>query len=90
MKIELTIELLVDNYQKTIKIPVESVEFAKHWDLLFLAEPQHVNYFTTIRFNENNDNHQRYLERGLLFKSEADVLLFSKSFLISNRQELNK
>ena len=73
------ITILVDGYAKQLSI--KAAVMAHHGDRLFLAEPQHINYFTEVKFNTDNANHKRYIERGLMFHSEADAMLFVKSYL---------
>jgi len=73
------IEIILDGLAK--RINVYATEFANNGDVLFLSEPQHINFYTEIKFNHNNKCHERYLSRGLLFNCAADALLFSKSFL---------
>lgn len=73
------VELLVDTFVKEIE--VEAASAANHGELLFLAEPQHIDFFTKVRFNVDSHSHKIYLERGLLFYTEADAILFATSFL---------
>ena len=75
----MNIKLRIDNFAKCIQL--EAVTCAKHGDKLYLAEPQHVNYYTEIKFNSKAHNHEIYLTRGLLFEKEVDALLYSKSFI---------
>ena len=76
---KMIIKLLIGDDIK--EITINAAHRAQHGEILYLAEPQHVDYYTKIKFNSTNYSHQLYLKRGLLFYSVADALLFVKSFL---------
>lgn len=73
------IRLLFDECIK--ELDINPVSCAQHGDVLYLADPQHIDYYNKIKFNATNDCHNRYLKRGLLFEDKADALLFAKSFI---------
>lgn len=77
------VKITINNENKDICI--KAATSANHGEVLYLASPQHVDYFITIKYNVNNASHRLYLERGLLFYCKADALLFSKSFLYNDR-----
>lgn len=79
MKNEL--KVLVNDEAATMLL--KSVDYAKDGDTLYLANPQHINYASQVKYKSNNKCHQRYKERGLLFESEIDAVMYSMS--VTNR-----
>lgn len=80
---EIEVEILTHDCIK--KINIEPVRHASETDLLWLAELQHIDFRTQIKFKASNECHQRYLERGLLFTNEVDAILFAKSGLLRSK-----
>lgn len=72
------LKILVNDEAATMLL--KSVDCAKDGDTLYLASPHHINYAIQVKFKSNNPCHQRYKERGLLFLSEIDAVMYSISF----------